>query len=127
MLPAITLDVEPTDAGARLMAAELAAFAEDHELPPPVASRMVSVASAVAAGVVATLAAPPLGRLQADADIGLDDAQLVVIAGDDRLRDVYPALKPVLDGLAARCDAFAAELAPTGELQVWARFRLAIT
>ena len=126
MLPAITLDVEPTDAGTQLMAAELAAFAEDHELPPPVASRMVAVASGVAAAVVAALAAPPLARLQADADIGLDDAQLVVIAGDDRLRDVYPSLKAGFDVLAARCDAFAAELAPTGELQVWARFRFAM-
>jgi len=124
VLPAITLDVEPTDAGARLMAAELAAFAEDHELPPPVAAGMVAVASEVAAAVVAALAAPPVGRLQADADIGLDDAQLVVIAADDRLRDAYASMKPGFDELAARCDAFAAELAPTGELQVWARFRL---
>jgi hypothetical protein len=125
VLPAITLEVEPTDSGLRLMAAELTAFAKDHELPGAVGARMVSVAGDVAGALLAALEAPAVGRLQADADIGVEDAQLVLIASDHRLPDVHASLRPVLDRLGAQCDGFAAELAPNGDLQVWARFRLA--
>jgi hypothetical protein len=125
VLPAITLDVEPTDAGLRAMSAQLGAFATDHDLPADVGSRLVSVASEVAGAVAGALDGPPVGRLQADADIGLADTQLVLIAADHRLTAAYPALRPLLDAIARRCDAFVAELSPSSELQVWACFRLA--
>jgi hypothetical protein len=124
VLPAITLDVEPTDAGLQGFSEQLAAFAHNHGLPETVASRFVAVASDVTDIVAGTLDAPPVGRLQADADIGLDDVQLVLIARDHRLLDVYASLRPRLDRLASRCDAFAAQLTPNAELQVWACFRL---
>jgi hypothetical protein len=125
VLPAITLDVEPTHAGLQAMSAQLGEFARDHDLPAQVGSRIVSVASDVAGAVAEALAGPPVGRLQADADIGLADAQLVLIAADHRLPAVYRSLRPQLDAVAARCDAFVAELSPGSELQVWACFQLA--
>jgi hypothetical protein len=125
VLPAITLDVEPTDAGRQHMAAQLGGFASDHGLPADVGSRMVSVASDVADVVARALDGPPIARLRADADIGLGDTQLVLIAADHRLPGVYRSLRPRLDGIAARCDAFVAELSASSELQVWARFQLA--
>jgi hypothetical protein len=125
VLPAITLDVEPTTEGLETMSAQLAAFAHDHGLPALVGSRLVSVAADVADILAGGLAEPPLRRLQADADIGLADAQLVLVAGDDRLAALYASLRSRLDRIARRCDAFVAELAPNDELQVWACFRLA--
>jgi hypothetical protein len=125
ILPAITLEVEPSAAGLRGMSEQLAAFARDHELPGSVASRMVSVAADVANVVTGALSAPPISHLLADADIGLDDAQLVLIAEDHRLPELFASLRPRLHRAAIRCDGFAAELAPHAELQVWARFRLA--
>jgi hypothetical protein len=56
--------------------------------------------------------------------IGLDDAQLVLIAADHRLVDVYASMRPRLDSVGPRCDAFATQLTTSGELQVWACFRL---
>jgi hypothetical protein len=123
VLPAITLDVTPTALGLQLLSAKLTTFAHDHDLPEPVVTRMVAVANDVADVLVGALDAPPVGRLQADADIGLDDAQLVLIAADHRLLDVYTSLRPRLDGIAARCDAFAVQLTPNAEVQVWACFR----
>jgi hypothetical protein len=123
VLPAITLDVEPTDAGRRHLSAKLTAFAQDHDLRDTVAARMVSVANDVADVLAGALDAPPVARMQADADIGLDDAQLVLIAEDRRLADVYASLRPRLDRIASQCDAFAAQLSPNAEVQVWACFR----
>lgn len=124
VLPAITLDVEPTDAGLELLSARLTTFARDHELPDTVASRLVSVASDVADVMTGSLDAPPVARLQADADIGLHDAQLVLIAADHRLVDIYASMRARLDSVAPRCDAFATQLTTSAELQVWACFRL---
>ena len=124
VLPAITLDVEPTSEGLRLMSEQLELFLRDHDVPAPVGARLVSVANDVAFAVASALERPPVGRLQADADIGLDDTQLVLIAGDHRLPDVYAALRPHLDDAARQCDDFTAALAPNAELHVWARFRL---
>jgi hypothetical protein len=125
LLPAITLDVDPTDAGLQQMTAQLTAFARDHALPDPVGSRLVSVASDVADVVTSVLGAPPLARLRAEADIGDADAQLVVSAGDERLVAAYGSLRALLDRIAPRCDRFMTELAPNAELLVWACFRLA--
>jgi hypothetical protein len=124
VLPAITLDVDPTGGGLEVLTARLTEFARDHELPDSVGPRLVSVASDVADALTSALAAPALGRLRADADIGVDDAQLVLIAEDHRLPGVFASLRARLDGIASRCDGFAAELAPNAELQVWACFRL---
>jgi hypothetical protein len=124
VLPAITLDVDPTDGGLELLIARLTEFARDHELPDSVGPRLVSVASDVADVLTGALAAPALGRLRADADIGVDDAQLVVIVEDHRLPGEFATLRPRLDHIASRCDGFAAELATNAELQVWACFRL---
>ena len=124
-MPAVTLDVEPTDAGLELLSAQLTGFARDHDLPETVTRPMVSVASDVAEVLAGALEAPPVGRLQADADIGVEDAQLVLTAEDRRLLDVYASLRPRLDCIASRCDAFAAQLTPNTELQVWASFRVA--
>jgi hypothetical protein len=121
VLPATTLEVEPTSAGLRLLTEQLTAFAHEHGLPEEVASRLATVASDVAEVVAASLD----GRLQADVDIGVADTQLVVIARDHRLAEVYGSLRPRLDRLGSRCDGFAAELSSGSELQVWARFRLA--
>ena len=124
MLPAVTLDVEPTDAGLQLLSARLTSFAHDHKLPETVVSGIVSVASEVGDVIAHSLDAPPVARLQADADVGLDDAQLVLLAADHRLPEVYASLRPRLERIASRCDAFATQLTPAAELQVWARFRL---
>jgi hypothetical protein len=124
VLPAITLDVEPTDAGLRQMSEELAEFARDYELSEPVVSKLVAVAGDVTAAVTRDVAAPPLARLTVDADIGPSDTQLVVIAADPRLPAAYASLRPSLDRAKAQCDGFAAELGRDAELQVWARFRL---
>jgi hypothetical protein len=124
VLPAITLDVEPTARGLELLGEKLTAFARDHDLPETVVSRMASVASDIADVLAGALAAPPVAHLQADADIGLDDAQVVLIAEDHRLVDVHASLRRRLDGIAARCDAFAAQFTSNAELQVWACFRL---
>jgi hypothetical protein len=124
VLPAVTLDVVTTDEGMQQMSAQLTAFAHDHGLPRPVGSRMLSVANDVAR-LVSRALAPPVTRLQADADIGPADTQLVIIAGDERLSDVYASLRQDLELLEPRCDGFAAELVRGAELEVWARFRLA--
>jgi hypothetical protein len=124
VLPAITLDVEPTAAGLREMSAQLAAFARDHGLSGAIGARLASVAGDVTHLVLGALTEPFAGRLQADADIGPADAQIIVIAADQRLPGVYGSLRPRFDAIAARCDDFAAELAANSELQVWARFQL---
>jgi hypothetical protein len=124
VLPVITLEVESTDdADLQWLLEELTAFAHEHELPAAEASRFVSVASEVVEVVAAALDVPPVRRLQADADIGRDDAQLVLIATDHRLSELYAAMRPRLDDIAARCDDFAAQLCRASELQVWASFR----
>jgi hypothetical protein len=123
VLPAITLDVTPTPPGLRHLAAQLETFAQEHDLPADVATRLVAVASDVAEVLTAAVESPPLGRLQADADIAADDAQLVLIAGDHRLPDRYPSLRGRLERLSTRCDEYAAQLTPSAEIQVWARFR----
>jgi hypothetical protein len=125
VLPAITLDVTPTAAGLQLLARQLTTFAYEHELPEDVATRLVSVASAAADVLAGSVGSPPVGRLQADADIGRDDAQLVVIATDHRLIDRYAGLRERLERLDERCDGFATQLTPAAEVQVWARFALA--
>jgi hypothetical protein len=124
VLPAITLDVEPTPPGLQHLSAQLTTFATEHDLPETVAMRLVSVASDVADVLTDSLEAPPVARLQADADIGLEDAQLVLIATDERLLDLHASLRGRLDTIAARCDAFVTQLTPSAELQVWACFRL---
>jgi hypothetical protein len=122
VLPAITLDVEPTDAGLRRLSAQLAAFGRDHDLPDSVGARLVSVAGDVTDLLLAAVTSPFGGRLQVDADIGISDAQLIVIAEDHRLADRYRSLRERLEAIGSRCDSFAVELAARSELQVWARF-----
>jgi hypothetical protein len=120
VLPAITLDVEPTPPGLEAMVARLTAFGREHDLPGGAATRLVGVAIDVA-GVLTT---SPVEGLQAEADIGDDNAQLVLIAAHPDLPERYAALRERLDAVAARCDAFAAQLMPNAGLQVWACFRL---
>ena len=120
VLPAITLDVAPTAPGLEEMASQLTAFAREHDLTDGVATRLVGVASEVA-GI---LAAAPVERLRAEADIGGANAQLVMSATHPDLPERYAALRERLDTVAARCDAFATQLMPNAELQAWACFRL---
>jgi hypothetical protein len=123
VLPVITLEVEPADgADLQWLLGELTAFAHEHELAEAEASRFISVASDVVEVVADALDAPPVGRLQADADIGRDDVQLVLIATDHRLSHVHTSMRR-LEGIASRCDDFATQLTRASELQVWASFR----
>jgi hypothetical protein len=124
VLPAITVEVEPTERGVAAMESELDAFAREHHLSAPVRERLVMAAGEVAAILVRACDGPPVRRLQADADIGVTDAQFVMIAADDRLPAVYAALRPRLAGPAVRCDGFSHELTPSPELHVWGCFRL---
>jgi hypothetical protein len=124
VLPAITLEVGLDASGLSQMSTQLEEFADHNDLGEPVAERLVSVARDVVEAVLRAVPAPAGGSLTADADIGWDDAQLVVIAADPRLPDVYASLRPTLDRAAARCDEFAEELGRDARLQVWGRFRL---
>ena len=124
MLPAITLDVEPTPPGLQRLSAQLTAFASEHDLPDSAARRLVGVAGEMADVLVSSLDAPPVRRLWADADIGREDAQLVLIASDQRLLDRYGTLRGRLAAIASRCDGFATHVSAGVEVQVWASFRL---
>lgn len=122
LVPAFSTEVEPTEAGAGRVGAELEAFAVEHGVSDRVRERV----AAVTADVLKQLAAADAttAPLVVEADIDGGNIQ-VVFTRALRSREAVAQLRSRLTATATSCDGFSTQRAGDGSaVEVWACFTL---